>query len=331
MTIPLTGTKSETVQYLIFNMLDILEAIGIPFSQVKSARGLEKMAMACLAVGQIKSDFSEALSCDNGKYLKTRDIINFENQHYSESISSGSYDDIRRKDLVLLVEQGIVLNSSSLETQSTNNPARGYALSASFAKLLHSFGTPEWNEELACFIGNTNSLKKELERKRNPDNLPVSLPDGVRLELSSGEHNSLQKAIVEVFLPIFGMGAEVLYIGDTSNKYLYLQQDRLQELGYFTVGHEELPDIIAYSKRKNLLFLIEAYHSTGQWSEIRLKRIKTKLKDCKANVVFFTAFESMESFRKKASEIAWETEVWVADFPEHLIHFNGYKFLDIYK
>jgi len=331
MTIPLTGSKSEKVQHLIFNMLDILKAVGIPFSQVKSTRGLEKMAMAYLVVGQIKSDFSEALSCDNGQFLKTRDIISFENQYYSESISPGSYDDIRRKDLALLVEQGIVLNSSSLEAQSTNNPARGYALIASFAKLLHSFDTPDWNEELSSFLKNAKSLKEELERKRETDNIPVTLPDGIRLVLSSGEHNALQKAIVEVFLPIFGMGAEVLYIGDTCNKYLYLQQDRLQELGYFTVGHEELPDIIAYSKQRNLLFLIEAYHSTGQWSEIRLKRIKTKLKGCTANIAFFTAFESMESFRKKASEIAWETEVWVADYPEHLIHFNGYKFLDIYK
>lgn len=331
MTIPLTGTKSEAVQRLIFNILDVLEAVGIPFSQIKSARGLEKMAMACLAVGQIKSDFSEAISCDDGKFLKTREIINFENLHFSESISSGSYDDIRRKDLVLLVEQGIVLNSSSLENQSTNNPTRGYALSASFVELLHSFGTPEWERALTSYKTNSTSLKEELERKRKSDNLPVILPDGARIELSSGEHNSLQKSIIEVFLPIFGMGAEVLYIGDTSDKYLYLQQDRLQELGFFSVGHEELPDIIAYSKAKNLLFLIEVYHSTGQWSEIRLKRIKAKLKNCKANVAFFTAFETMESFRKKASEIAWETEVWVADFPEHLIHFNGYKFLDIYK
>jgi hypothetical protein len=29
-------------------------------------------------------------------------------------------------------------------------------------------------------------------------------------------------------------------------------------------------------------------------------------------------------------EIAWETEVWVADAPSHLIHFNGERFLGPY-
>lgn len=169
------------------------------------------------------------------------------------------------------------------------------------------------------------------QRKRELEKVPVTLPDRIELQLSAGEHNILQKAIIEDFLPLFGMGAELLYIGDTSDKYLYLKQDRLSELGYFTVEHDELPDIIAYSAEKNILFLIEAFHSTGQWSELRVKKIREKLTDCKARVVYITAFETMESFRRKAAEIAWETEVWVADFPEHLIHFNGYKFLEIYK
>ncbi|MFN3331986.1 MAG: BsuBI/PstI family type II restriction endonuclease [Caldilinea sp.] len=27
------------------------------------------------------------------------------------------------------------------------------------------------------------------------------------------------------------------------------------------------------------------------------------------------------------SDISWETEVWVAEAPEHLIHFNGENFI----
>jgi hypothetical protein len=30
-------------------------------------------------------------------------------------------------------------------------------------------------------------------------------------------------------------------------------------------------------------------------------------------------------------EIAWETEVWVADAPSHLIHFDGARFLGPYE
>lgn len=334
MEIRITGNKSKEVQKLIFDMVDVLEAVGIPIENLKAPkkhRSLEKMAMACLAVGQIKKSFKEAKSTEDGTFLRTRDIIDFENANYGENISSGSYDDIRRKDLLLPVEQMIILRSASIESQATNNPSRGYALSPSFASLLKDFGTRKWKKHLETFKKETKALKEELERKRVLEKIPVILPDGLELQLSAGEHNVLQKAIIEEFLPLFGMGAEVLYIGDTSDKFLFLKQDKLTALGYFTVEHEELPDVIAYSQEKNILFLIEAYHSTGQWSEIRVKKIRERLMECQANIVYVTAFESLESFRRKAAEIAWETEVWVADFPEHLIHFNGYKFLEIYK
>ncbi len=136
-----------------------------------------------------------------------------------------------------------------------------------------------------------------------------------------------------MFLPIFGFGSSVLYVGDTTDKFLYKNEMKLKEIGCFDLEHEELPDIIAYSEEKNLLFLIEAYHSTGEWNDVRVNKIKRKLKDygCIANIVFFTAFENKSAFRKKAKDIAWETEVWIADSPEHLVHFNGYKFMEVYK
>ncbi|MBD2364328.1 BsuBI/PstI family type II restriction endonuclease [Anabaena minutissima] len=31
------------------------------------------------------------------------------------------------------------------------------------------------------------------------------------------------------------------------------------------------------------------------------------------------------------AEISWETEVWVADQPYHMIHFNGERFLGLYE
>lgn len=233
----------------------------------------------------------------------------------------------------LLVEAGIVLNSSSTEKQATNNPSRGYGLSKSFAELLRSFGTLKWNDALSDFISNTQSLKEAFEKRRNLNTVPVTLPNGKRLTLSYGEHNDLQKAIIEVFLPLFGFGAEVLYVGDTENKFLHIEEDELKKIKFFSLEHEELPDVVAYSREKNLLYLIEAYHSTGEWNEIRLRKVKRKLDEsgCIANVVFFTAFENRNIFKLKAKDIAWETEVWIADSPEHLVHFNGYKFIELHK
>lgn len=329
MEIRLTGKKTKTVKNLIFSMLDIFKEVGIPLNE--TPRRLEKMAMACLAVGNIKSSFQEAKSADDDFFLKTRDIIDFENEHYGENISSGSYDDIRRKDLLYPVQAGIVLNSSVFDTQATNNPTRGYALNPLFTRLLKSYETPEWKTELTAYKEQVKLLKEELERKRELEKTPVKLPSGINLLLSAGDHNVLQKLIIEDFLSRFGMGAEVLYIGDTTDKYLYKDKVTLEQVGFFTLEHEELPDIVAYCKEKNLLFLIEAVHSAGPMDEIRVMKLKEQLKNCTAIPIFVTTFLNKKEFKKWVEKIAWESEVWIADNPEHMIHFNGYKFLEIHK
>ena len=331
MQVKLLKTTPKSVKLLVFAMLDILNAVGIPVDNTD--RKLERMAKACMAVGKIKRSFKEAVSSESGDFSRSRDIITFENTNYGEKIADASYDDIRRQDLKLLVEAGVVLNSSSQEEQATNNPSRGYALSPAFANLLHQYKTPNWKSALAAYIQEAISLKEELERRRDLIKVPVTLPGGKTIDLSYGEHNDLQKAIIEIFLPLFGFGAEVLYVGDTKDKFLHLEKEALESLNFFPLEHEELPDVVAYSKEKNLLFLIEAYHSTGEWSEVRVRKVKRKLEEsnCRANVVFFTAFENKNIFKQKAKDIAWETEVWIADAPEHLVHFNGYKFLEIHK
>lgn len=331
MQIKVIPSTPKKIERLVFNLLDIFNAIGIPVEGTN--RKLERMAKACLTVGQIRQTFKEAVSSNEGLFSRSRDIIAFENQYYGENIADSSYDDIRRQDLKLLVEAGIVINSASQEEQATNNLSRGYALSPAFKELLRNYGTSKWNSALEQFAAETTSLKEELERRRNLIKVPVKLPNGETIDLSFGEHNKLQKNIVEVFLPLFGFGAEVLYIGDAADKFLYVNREALEKLNFFPLEHEELPDVIAYSNEKNLLFLIEAFHSTGEWSEVRVRKIKRKLEEshCTAQIVFFTAFENRTSFKQKAKDIAWETEVWIAESPEHLIHFNGYKFLEIHQ
>lgn len=329
MRIKLTGNKNNNLQKIIFDMLDILNFIGIPLDNL-SDRRKERMVLALLAVGNIKNSFSEVLTINDNYFLKTRDIIEFENKYYSENISSGSYDDIRRKDLILLVSAGIVFNSCMLEEKATNNPTRGYGLNPLFASLIKAYGKSNWEVELNKFLFENKSLKEEMEHRRNLQKIPVALPSGENIELSFGEHNVLQKEIVENFLTKFGFNSQVLYIGDTTNKFLYKDDKKLKELKCFNIKHEELPDVIAYSKDKNLLFLCEAVHSAGPMSEIRVRKLKEQLNKCTAEIIFITAFLTKKDFKKWILDIAWETEVWIAETPEHMVHFNGYKFLEIH-
>ncbi len=323
-----TRRKPEAVRQLIVSMLDTLRQLGLPVNNMTD-RQSERMAEACMAVAGIKNCLAEATACT--QFMRTKDIISFMNAHYGESISLGSYDDIRRKDLLLPVQAGLVINSSAYDIQATNNPTRGYAASVPFAALLRAYGTPAWQAELKECKRAIAEQQEMLDNRQKQASVPVHLPTGMTLSLSAGAHNALQKHIVEDFLPRFGMGATVLYIGDTTDKDLFMDKEQLEAIGFFDLGHNELPDVVAYSKDKNLLFLIEAVHSTGPMSETRVERLKTKLQDCQACCVFITAFADRKDFRRWVMDIAWETEVWIADAPDHLVHFNGYKFLELHK
>lgn len=322
--------KSLRVERLIRAMLDELQSVGIPLDTVGNRTKI-RIAEATLAVGDIHTSFNEAKSIADKQFRTTRQIIDFENKYLDGNYSSGSYDDIRRAHLIMLTTADYVVSSSSLDAQSTNNPTRGYALSEPFAALIRAYGTKEWKSALCRFKTENEELQVTLARKREMEKIPVRLPSGEEVRLSAGEHNQLQRDIVQEFLPRFGFGAELLYMGDTTDKYLVREEDELRAIGFFELEHEELPDIVAYCKEKNLLFLIEAVHSYGQMGEIRVERLKSKLKECTANVVFISAFENKKIFRRFADDIAWESEVWIADNPDHMIHFNGYKFLEIHN
>lgn len=330
MKIKVTKNIPTDVAKNIFAILGILKEVGIPFGGLSELR-LQRMAQACMAIGGIRKSFKEVKSVKNGVFLRTREILQFENDHFNENISSGSYDDIRRKDLKLLVLANIAINSSSIESKATNDGFRGYCLSDEFADLLRAYDTDQWADALVHYQQKVKTLKEKLEKKREAERIPVKLPSGEELLLSWGEHNALQKAIIENFLAIFGKGCEVLYIGDTSDKLLHTDEAELKALGFFELKHDELPDVIAYNREKNLLFLIEAFHCTGQWDKTRLFKVKKKLENCTAELVFVSAFETLNQFRTKSNDIAWETEVWIADMPEHMIHFNGWKFLEMHK
>ncbi|WP_192350376.1 BsuBI/PstI family type II restriction endonuclease [Algoriphagus sp. Y33] len=321
--------KPKGVQLLIQQALYILDSFGIPMNA--TPRRLERMAIAFLAAGDIsnKSGFGKTKDLSHGYSLKTREIIEYVNKNFSEKISSGSYDDIRRKDLKLLTIAEVVLQSSP--NSATNDSTRGYSINPSYGELIREFGSDDWDLKVKERLKNMVPLSEKLMRSREIKRVEVVLPSGGKLTFSSGEHNDLQKAILEDFLPRYGFGAEVLYIGDTSDKYLYLEKEKLEKLKFFELAHEELPDVIAYSKEKNWLYLIEAVHSSGPISEIRLLQLKNLTSECTAGIVYVTAFLNRSKFRQFIADIAWETEVWIADNPDHLVHFNGDKFLGPYS
>ncbi len=323
------SNKPEALIKLFNEALCILAKFGIPVDGISSRRQ-ERMAMAFLAVANIKKS-GDWQNIDDFHALRTRDIIRYWNTHFYEKISESSYDDIRRKDLKLIVLAEIILPSAANPNAARNDGTRSFALNAEYIPFIKNFGSEKWATIVDNCLANKITLEKRMSSHREINLIPVIFSSGKILEFSPGKHNELQKAIIEQFLPRYGYGAEVLYVGDTANKFLHLEKERLKALNFFELSHGELPDIVAYSLQKNWIYLIEAVHSSGAISPVRLLELKKLTEQCQADIIFITAFLDRNTFRQFLPNIAWETEVWIADTPDHLIHFDGEKFLGSYS
>lgn len=322
--------KSKPIATLVEEAIAILEAVGIPIDNLPERR-LERRAITFLSATGIVRNWADAKGLAEGHCLTTKELVRQNNQYFEESQAIGSYDDIWRKDLKPLVLADLVQKSAKKPNAATNDGTRGYALEPTFLALVRQYGTASWSDALQIYLAGKTLLKDELARQRQLTKIPVTLPNGSQLEFTPGQHNLLQKLIIEEFLPRFGQGCQLLYVGDTAQKTLFLDEKILNEIQFFELAHDQLPDVIAYRAANNWLYLIEAVHSTGPISEIRMIELKKLTRTCKAEIIYITAFLNRESFRKWAKDIAWESEVWIADNPDHLIHFNGHKFLGPYQ
>ena len=321
---PAVVQKFPAVQKLINEAIHILEVCGVPMS-IKSLRQREKTAMSVLAVAGVTHSAGWP-SAGESPPLGTRKIIHFLNTHFQQTISDGSYDDIRRKDLKDAVQAGLVISSAGKPGASVNDPTRGYALDPDFAKLVRAFGQKGWQSAAAAFMAGRPSLADSLSGKAAFTAVPVVLPGGKVLSLSSGPHNLLQKAIVEQFLPRFGHDAAVVYVGDTAQKSLHVDAQLAAELKLNLDVAKAIPDVIAHSRSKNWLYLIEAVHSFGPITNQRRMDLENFAAHSGAGLVFVTAFLDLKTFRKSAADIGWETEVWIAAEPDHMLHWNGDRF-----
>ena len=305
--------------------------MGIPLEGL-TGRSKEKIAMALLAAGDIKSssDWSKVKSTNSGYSVTTKQCIEFYNSYLDEDMSLGSYDYVLRDGLRKLIIGGIV--DRSKPQANISDATRGYRVSTEYAKIIKKFGEKDWEKLVESFNKTHKTYRERIEQKRDLPKIPVVLPDGRTFELTDGEHNMIQQQIITEFLPRHGHGAMLLYCGDADNKYgIIYEKEKLESLGIKDIAQNKLPDIIAYSEKEDWIFLIEAYHTSNPITPERKYELEIMLGDAARKCCFVTAFENQAAYRSCPEDLAWETEVWVATQPDHMIHLNGSRFQGPYE
>lgn len=307
-------TKTDEAQ-------EILARLNLPDAQRN-----EIAALTFLALAGVTRDGSWR-DAERRSLGIARGIMPFIAAEYGREYKYGTRETIRKQALHHFVQVGLADYNPDDPNLSTNSPKAHYAISRDALDLVQAYGSRSWDRRLRTFRRAHTRTSADPERRATRARLHLRLPDGTALALSKGSHNELQVAVIEYFIPRFAPNATVLYVGDTAHKALHVATNQLDSLGLRISENEKLPDIVLHDSARNWLFLIEAVSTSGPISPKRVVDLGDWLADSPVEPIFVTAFLNFDDFRRHASEIAWETEVWVADRAQHLIHFDGARFL----
>jgi hypothetical protein len=257
-------------------------------------------------------------------------IIEFIATEYGIKYAPNTRETIRDEAVKYFVESGMLIRNPDNPERPTNSGNTVYQIEPSALALARSYNTDVWAPQLLEYMASRSEIRRELERQRMVARIPVRLPSGETMTLSPGGQNPLIRAIIEKFCPTFTPGGTVVYVGDAENKFLHLDATYLEGLGVVIAPAAKMPDVVVHDNARNWLLLIEAVTSAGPVDGKRRKELKELFRGSKAGLVFVTAFTNRESFGKFQSQISWETEVWFAAEPDHILHYNGERFLGPY-
>lgn len=303
---------------------EILCALALPPAQRNERSALTLLALANM---RPRGRWTKA----ERPLLRIWDIMRFMREHYDKDYAANTRETIRRQTIHQFEHARIIDRNPDDPSRPKNSGKNVYALTDNALGVVRLYGTPRFDSAVAGFINRFGSLQTAYEGKRAAQRVPLQMPDGSTVHLSPGSHNKLQVAVITGFGPRFAPGAMVLYVGDTAKKHVVFERDQIARLKFRITKHDKLPDVVLFCKKRNWLFLIEAVTTHGPVSAKRHHEIEAMLDACTADRIYVTAFPDMRTFRKYAGDIAWETEVWIAENPDHLIHFNGPRFLGPYK
>ena len=301
----------------------ILTALGMPKAQQN-----ERSALTLLALLDLKE--SNAWAESKKRIIRIHDILVFIEKYYGKKYAENTRETIRRQTLHQFEQAGVAVRNPDNPSRPTNSPKTVYEITGEALDAIRRYNTSDWEVALKKFVKDKGKLIERYNRRKKKFLISVDLPDGKLIDFSPGKHNKLQAKIIKEFRWRFCPNTEVVYVGDAARKLLHLDEKLLKELEITITRHDKLPDVVLYDPQKNYLFLIEAVTAHGPLSPKRQIELEDILKTCKAKRVYISAFPDFREFKKHSDNIAWDTEVWIEDNPDHMIHFNGPKFFTVY-
>ncbi len=302
----------------------IIISLGFPRAQQNERSALSLLAMLNLTPDK---EWNEA----ENPLMGITPIMEWVRRHYDKEYAPNTRETFRRQTMHQFCDAGITLLNPDKPDRPVNSPQAVYQIEPSALALLRTFGTPAWRAALASYLAGHTTLVTRYAEERRQNLVPVKTAPGREIHISPGEHSDLIRSVIEDFAPRFVPGGTLIYVGDTGDKWGYFDEERLDNLGVNVDLHGKMPDVILHDTMRDWLLLVESVTSHGPVDGKRHAELSALFAESTAGLVYVTAFPTRSLMKRFLGDIAWETEVWVADAPSHIIHFNGERFLGPYK
>lgn len=302
----------------------IIISLGLPRAQQNDRSALCLLALLNLTPGKAWANAENPL-------IGITPIMDWVREHYAKGYAPNTRETIRRQTMHQFCDAGLALYNPDEPDRPVNSPRAVYQIEPATLILLRTFNTSAWHDNLITYLSKRETLVARYAKERSQNRIPVELAPGQQITLSPGEHSELIRAIIEDFAPRFAPGSMLVYTGDTGDKWGYFDVSLLAKLGVTVDSHGKMPDVVLYFNPKNWLILVEAVTSHGPVDGKRHTELTTLFNGSTAGLVYVTAFPNRTLMTRYLLDIAWETDVWIADSPSHLIHFNGERFLGPYE
>lgn len=317
----MTSAQARKVQ----QARDVLTALGFAPAQTN-----ERSAVVLLCLLELTPRRAWA-AASNSTLWRTVEIMQWLRDHYAKDYAPNTRETIRRQTLHQFVDAGLVLYNPDDPERPVNSGHNCYQITPRALTLLRTQGKPGFDKRMAKYLATRPGLTAKYARTRGMSQIAVTLADGTAVSLTSGGQNELIKAMVEEFCPRWTPGGRVLYVGDAGKDDPVFDEDGFGELRVVLDKHGKLPDLVVHLPDRDWLVLMEAASTHGPVDGKRRGELSKLFASATPGLVYVSCFPSRAEMRKYLAELAWETEVWCADNPDHLIHFNGERFLGPYE
>lgn len=301
----------------------IIISLGLPRAQQNERSALCLLTLLNLTPGKAWTDAQNPL-------IGITPIMDWVRKHYDKDYAPNTRETFRRQTMHQFCDAGIALYNPDQPDRPVNSPKAVYQIEPAALALIRTFGTSAWHEALTTYLAERETLVARYAAAREQNRIPVRIAPGKQITLSPGEHSEMIRAVIEDFAPRFAPSSVLVYAGDTGDKWGYFDAALLAGLGVDVDSHGKMPDVVLHYTEKNWLLLVESVTSHGPVDGKRHAELARIFAGSTAELVYVTAFPKRAVMGRYLGDIAWETEVWVADAPSHLIHFDGARFLGPY-